>query len=562
MALAIAQAIDAPEIVGRVLAGRGVSVEHADGYLNPKMKHLMPDPSTVRDMDVAVPHLVAAIDAGEKLAVFGDYDVDGATSSALLASYFADLGVAFEVYIPDRRREGYGPNVPALQQLHAKGVRTVITVDCGTTSYDALTAARDMGLEVIVVDHHLAETALPRCRAVVNPNRLDDNSGLGALAAVGVTFLLVVALNRALRKGGYFDKRAEPSLMQWLDLVALGTVCDLVPMIGLNRALVVQGLKILGQRRNVGLAALADVAGAANTPDTYMLGYVLGPRINAGGRVGQARLGHELIMSASEATATDMARQLDTLNAERKAIEADVLAQAETQVNLAGELPPVLIAAGDGWHVGVLGLAASRLTERYGRPSIVIGFDGDVGKGSARSVPGVDIGAAIVAARQAGTLSSGGGHVMAAGLSVMRNNFEKFATYIQNRVASLATQIGPLRLGLDGALAVPGATSALIDLLDKAGPYGTGNPQPRFCFANLRVTRADIVGAEHVRCTLADAAGTKLNAIAFRSANSQLGAVLQQSIQRPIHAAGKLQRDRWRGRGAVQLILDDIAYAD
>ncbi|KGM31605.1 single-stranded-DNA-specific exonuclease RecJ, partial [Inquilinus limosus] len=398
LALALSQRHALPEIVARVLAARGVGLDDAPAFLNPTLRALLPDPSVLRDMDRAAARIARAVTAGEGIAVFGDYDVDGATSTALLVRYLRALGIEPQIHIPDRIAEGYGPNAQALEKLRAGGAGLVVTVDCGTTAFDALEGAA--GLDVVVIDHHTAEPRLPKVAAVVNPNRLDQDPGLGQLAACGVTFLALVALNRALRQAGVFANRTEPDLLALLDLVALGTICDVVPLTGLNRALVGQGLKVMAQRRNTGLAALADVARVTETVDAYHAGYILGPRINAGGRIGRADLGARLLATEDRAEAARIAALLDEHNVDRKTVEAEVMAAAIAQVE-AAEAGPVILVAGEGWHPGVVGIVAGRLRERYGRPSCVVGFEGGIGKASGRSVPGVDLGAAVIAARQA-----------------------------------------------------------------------------------------------------------------------------------------------------------------
>jgi single-stranded-DNA-specific exonuclease len=561
--LAIAQRFGIPELVGRLLAARHVTLDDTASFLNPKLRDLLPDPSRFRDMDRAAERLLQAITRQEKIAVFGDYDVDGATSAALLHRFFAAVGVAVRLYIPDRLTEGYGPNEPALRRLREEGVAVVITVDCGITAFAALAAAEAAGLAVIVLDHHVAEPQLPPAAAVVDPNRLDETAGHGQLAAVGVTFLLVVALNRALRAAGWYgDNRAEPDLKQWLDLVALGTVCDVVPLTALNRALVGQGLKVMAWRRNVGLAALADVAGLKEAPGTYHAGFVLGPRINAGGRIGAADLGVRLLTTADPAEATALARRLDALNAERRALEQAVLDAAIAQVE--GQRAPeraLLFASGEGWHPGVIGIVAGRLKERYGRPACVVATAAGIGKGSGRSVNGLDLGSAVIAARQAGLLINGGGHAMAAGFTVAAERVADLAGFLNERVASATG--GPIVpvLEIDGAIAGAAATPELAQMVARLAPFGSGNPEPRFAVTDLRVVRGEVVGDGHVRLLLADNSGARLKAVAFRSADGSLGRALLQGGGAPLHLAGSLRADNWQDREGVQLIVDDGAPA-
>lgn len=566
LALAIAQREGLPEIVARVLAGRGVAPEDCAAYLAPSLRTLLPDPSTLADMDKATTRVADAVIAGEKIAVFGDYDVDGATSSALLHRFFKEVGRELRIYIPDRISEGYGPNVPALKRLKDEGIDLLITVDCGTMAHKALGIAADYGLPSIVIDHHQAEPALPPAFALVNPNRLDDESGLGQLAAVGVTFVFLVALNRALRDRGFYGSdRAEPNLMQWLDLVALGTVCDVVPLQGLNRAFVAQGLRVMARRGNVGLSALSEVARMNGAPAAYHCGFLLGPRVNAGGRVGRADLGVRLLTTENDSEARALAEELNVMNAERQAIEVQVLEQALAQVDerlsasRANTPPPLIIASGKGWHPGVIGIVASRLKDRYERPSLVIALDekGE-GKGSGRSLTGVDLGRAVTAALEAGLLINGGGHAMAAGLTLREEKIEALGAFLSKRLAddvAIASEARALKL--DGAIAARGATRDLYELVQQAGPYGAGNPEPRFAIPSVRVVRADIVGNAHVRCILAGEDGGRLKGIAFRAAESPLGAVLMDKGAGLLHIAGRLSADDWQGRREVQLTIED-----
>ena len=566
-ALALSQRLGVPDIVGRVLAGRAVGIEDAEGFLNPTLKSALPDPSRLRDMDKAAERLAKAIEGGEQVAVFGDYDVDGATSSALLDRYFKAIGVALKVYIPDRQKEGYGPNAPALLALRQQGVAVVVTVDCGIAAFEPLAAAADAGLDTIVVDHHQAEPRLPTAVAVVNPNRLDDDSGLGQLAAVGVTYLLVVALNRALRQRGWFKGSREPNLLQWLDLVALGTVCDVVPLTGLNRVLVAQGLKIAANRDNPGLAALSDLAGVDQRPGAYHLGFVFGPRLNAGGRVGNSHLGAKLLATDDMNEAQAIAAKLNDFNLERREIEAAIQTQAIelAEAKWAGGpgQQPLVFLADPRWHQGVIGIVASRLKDRYRRPTIIVAMDGEVGKGSGRSIPGVNLGAAITAAKQAGLLLAGGGHAMAAGLTVALNRLAELETFLSERIAeAMAGQPQSHSLGLDGVLTVSGASRDLFDTLESAGPFGAGHPEPRFAIANADVVKADLVGQNHVRMVLAGARGGRLKGIAFGVADSPLGQAMLSAQGRSLHLAGHLRADDWQGRRGVQLFIEDAAFPE
>lgn len=565
-ALAIAQRHGLPDAISRLLAARDVGLDSVGDFLEPTLRKFLPDPSHLKDMDAAVDRLVRALRTGERIVVFGDYDVDGATSSALLLRFFRAVGGNIGVYIPDRRKEGYGPNAPALLKIREEGASVVVTVDCGITAFEPLAEARRVGLDLIVIDHHMAEIALPDAVAVVDPNRLDDESPHKHLAAVGVAFLLCVGVNRALRGAGWYGaSRPEPDLRQWLDLVALGTVCDVVPLLGVNRALVKAGLQVMAQRRNAGLSALADVARLKEAPEAYHLGFLLGPRVNAGGRVGQADLGARLLSSDDPHEVGALAVRLDEFNAERRAIERDVLDQAITRIEgLYGpdskNLPSVLVVESEGWHVGVIGIVASRLVERYARPAFVIGMDGALGKGSGRSVRGVDLGAAVIAARQAGLLVNGGGHAMAAGLTVARDSLPELNRFLDQRIAPQLGAAPPVReLGIDAALAPAAATAELVSMIERAGPFGAGNAQPRFALTGVRVSYAQPVGEGHVRCTLVGAERGRVDAIAFRAAQSALGPALLDSARPVLHVAGSLRIDRFGGRETVRLQIDDAA---
>ncbi len=525
----------------------------------------MPDPSIMVDMDQAARRLAAAVKAGESIAVFGDYDVDGATSSALLMRFFRSIGIPIKVYIPDRRIEGYGPNAPALLKLRAEGAQIVVTVDCGITAFDPLTAAKDAGLEVIVVDHHKAEPRLPAAAAVVNPNRLDDESAQGHLAAVGVAFMLAVAVNRVLRADGWYASqgRTEPDLRELLDLVALGTVCDVVPLKGLNRAFVVQGLQIMARGGNVGLNALSRVARIDTKPTAYHLGYLLGPRVNAGGRIGQADLGTRLLSTEDPDEAAVLAMRLDEYNAARKEIEAAVLREAIEQVESRGPTDdPVIFAIGKDWHPGVIGIIAGRLRERYDRPACVVALDGGMAKGSGRSIAGVDLGRAILGAREAGHLFTGGGHAMAAGFAVTEDKIPDLVAFVQNEVRrQLQGERFAPSLNLDGALAASAVTSDLVAELDCVAPFGAGNDEPKFAVIDVQVNKADVVGSGHVRCFLSGRSGGRLKAIAFNCVDSELGQLLLTAAGKRLHLAGTIRADTWQGRTEAQFIIEDAAPA-
>ena len=557
----LAGQLGVPDIIARLLTQRGIGPGEASGFLAPRLRDLLPDPGHLRDMGEAVARLAHAVRDGEKIVVFGDYDVDGATAAALLLRFFAAIGATAAVYVPDRLREGYGPNAPALRRLKEEGAGLVVTVDCGATAHEPLAAARDAGLDVIVVDHHVTEPLLPPALALINPNRLDETSPHGVLAAVGVAFLLVVALNRALRDAGWYAARREPDLLQWLDLVALGTVCDVVPLKGLNRALVSQGLRVARRAANPGLRALAAVGGVGATLDAYHLGFVLGPRVNAGGRVGASDLGARLLSTDDPILAAELAQQLDAFNRERRDIEAETVRQAIELVEGGPQSPALVFAAAEGWHPGVIGIVAARLKERYERPACVVALSDGVGKGSGRSVPGQALGQAVIAARQAGLLINGGGHAMAAGFTVALDQLGALRDFLAERLGDGFVSEPPVpELAIDAALSAAGAVGGLIRHVEALAPFGAANPEPRFAFAGLLVSQAEPVGTGHMRVTLNDPLGAaRLNAIAFRVADAPLGQFLTASRGRAIHVAGHLRRDDYRGGEAVQLTIDDAA---
>jgi single-stranded-DNA-specific exonuclease len=564
LALAIGQRHNLPELLGRVLAARGVGLDEVPVALDPSIRALMPDPSVLRDMDKAAARLADAIVRREGIALFGDYDVDGACSCALLVRFLQAHGIAARCYIPDRLAEGYGPNAEAIEMLARDGASLIVAVDCGTTSFEALAVAGPLGTDAVVVDHHQADARLPEVAALVNPNRQDDVSGLGHLCAAGVVFMLLVATARELRRRNHYQGGlAQPDLLELVDLVALATVCDVVPLQGLNRAYVSRGLQVMRQRRNVGLRALADAASLAVPPTAYHLGFVLGPRINAGGRIGDAALGARLLAIGDEVEAARIAVLLDKLNRERKAIETAMLDEAMALADHCLDADPdvpILIAASETFHKGVVGLVASRLVEKFGRPACVISWNGEEGTGSLRSIAGVDIGAAIRAAVQTGHLSKGGGHAMAAGLTVARDRLDALRAFLRERLVDTArvARLGRA-LDIDGALTPASVTNELMALIERAGPFGQGNPEPRFAFPAQRVKFAKVVGEAHVRCVLEGGDGARLDAVAFRAAGQPVGAALLSSAGLPLHIAGHLRRDTWNGRDKRELVIEDVA---
>lgn len=565
LATAISQHHGLPEILGRVLAARAVPLDAVPVFLDPTVKALMPDPSSLTGMEACAKRLADAIERREPIAIFGDYDVDGACSSALLARFLGHHDVAARIYIPDRLFEGYGPNVQAIENLVKEGARLIVTVDCGTTSFEPLAAAKPLGADVVVIDHHQADEQLPAVAALVNPNRQDDVSGQGHLCAAGVVFLVMVAVTRELRRRGYYGADvSEPALLEELDLVALATIADVVPLKGLNRAYVTKGLAVMRARNKAGLTALIDAAGLDTAPTTYHLGYILGPRINAGGRIGDAALGAKLLTTQDATEAARIAALLDKLNKERRAIETEMLeaaiGEAERVLESAPDAP-IIVAGSESWHKGIVGLVASRLVERYHRPACVIAWEGKgPGTGSLRSVAGVDIGAAVRAAVASGLLLKGGGHAMAAGLTVDRNKLEDLKAHFATEIAESARGARErAALEIDGALHPGGATGELVSLLERAGPYGQGNPQPRFAFPAVRVKFAKIVGETHVRCVLEAADASRLDAIAFRAAGQPLGDLLMSTAGMPLHVAGSIRRDTWGGRDRIELTIEDAA---
>lgn len=556
------------ELLHHLFRSRGADSTDFPRLKAPTLRAWLPDPSIFADMDVAAERLAAALARDELIVVYGDYDVDGATSAAVLIRHLRSLGGKVGHYIPDRLLEGYGPSADALVALKQAGADLVVTVDCGTQGFAALEAARAAGLDVIVVDHHKAGTALPPAIALVNPNRLDEApeaARFGHLAAVGMAFLLAVALNRLLRGQGWFANRAEPDLMRLIDLVALGTVADVAALTGLNRAFVTQGLKMMARRENIGMAALADAARLSRAPLARDLGFALGPRVNAGGRVGQADLGVRLLTTHDAAEAADIAARLDALNQERRAIEQMVTEAALATAMAAGSnAPGCTLVAGAGWHPGVIGIVASRLKERLGRPAIVIAIQDDgTAKGSGRSIAGVDLGAAVLAAADHGLLIAGGGHAMAAGLTVAADRIGELDAFLNSRLAAAVTAATADRsLSIDVAVAPRGLNAGLVDVLETAGPYGQGWPAPRVAAGPFTIVDARIVGDNHLRLQLAGADGGRIKAMAWRQGDSEMGAALQGAGRRPLHIAGRVKRDEWTGGNAVELELDDAAFAD
>ncbi len=564
-ALAIAQTHGLPELIARVLAGRGVGQDEAVAFLDPTIRGLMPDPHLLTDCEKAARRLLHAIRKGETVAIFGDYDVDGAASSALLYRFLTHFGVPASIYIPDRIFEGYGPNPTAIGQLIDNGATLIVTVDCGSTSFESLEVAKARGIDVVVIDHHQVAHELPPCHALVNPNREDDLSGQGHLCAAGVVFMVLVAALRLLREAG--DSRVRSiDLLAWLDIVALATVCDVVPLKGLNRAYVVKGLIAARHQGNLGLAALFRKAGLNGPVSPYHFGFLIGPRINAGGRIGDAALGARLLTLDDTGEAETIAAKLDELNRERQAMEAAMLQEAEAEALAEygnGDGASVIVTARESWHPGIVGLIASRLKDKFRRPAFAIAFDSTgKGTGSGRSINGFDMGRMVRAAVDAGLLVKGGGHAMAAGLTVERSNLGKLRAFFTEKAEKQVTGlVANETLRIDGALGASGATVELIDRLETAGPYGSGHPQPVFALPSHRLRDSRLVGQSHIKITLEAMDGGRVDGIAFRAAETPLGELLMSSRGAQIHVAGTLGADHWQGSRRVQLRVTDAAIA-
>jgi single-stranded-DNA-specific exonuclease len=565
LALSIAQRHGVDELLARVLAGRNVDVDQVESFLDPTIKHLMPDPYTLTDMEAASTRIADAAIRGESIAIFGDYDVDGATASALLCRYLRHCGLDPIVHIPDRIFEGYGPNIEAVRSFAERGVRLLITVDCGVTSIEPLAEARKHGVETVVIDHHQSDEKLPEAVAVVDPNRADDLSGLGHLAAAGLVFLTLVAVTRELRRRYFWTGlRPEPDLLSLLHLVALGTVADVVPLHGLNRAFVAKGLIALRRRENPGTTALMDVARLNGPPEPWHLGFLLGPRINAGGRIGRADLGVRLLLEEDPIEAARIAAELDRLNRERQQIELATVAQAEAEALAAlglEEKGAVVVTAAEGWHPGVVGLVAARLKERFGRPAFAIALEpGGTGTGSGRSIAGVDLGLAVRRAVQEGLLLKGGGHAMAAGVTLKKDLLGGFRAFLEDALGDaveLARRDSALLF--DGAVAAGAFNFSLADLFARAGPFGAGNPEPLLAIPAHTLVYADPVGENHIRARFRSGDGKFVNAVAFRAMSQPLGRTLLENRGRVLHAAGHIAVDRWQGEERVQLRLVDVA---
>lgn len=562
-AAALAQQFELPDVIARLLSSRGIALENAESFLSPSLRDQLPDPFRLLDMEKAATRFAEAVMNGEAITIFGDYDVDGATSTALLTRFFRSVGANVRFYIPDRIEEGYGPNREAFEKFKTEGCNLVLTVDCGIVAHDAIAHANSIGMQIIVVDHHVAEASLPPAYAIVNPNRLDENSPHGNLAAVGVAFLVIIAVNKVLRERGWFTGgRFEPDLRSWLDLVALGTICDVVALTGLNRVYVAQGLKIMARRANPGLAALADVSNVSEPPGTYHASFVFGPRLNASGRIGRGVMAAELLITDNAAEARQIAQELCNLNEDRKELERGAYEEALGMLAAREDNKPLVMITGNGWHQGVIGIVASRLKEKLEKPVLICTRDesGHV-KGSGRSVPGIDLGAAVLAARQAGLLTSGGGHPMAAGMTGRAENIDALEQFLQERIAQQMESGVPESnlLPIDISMSLRGANLDLLRWFEQLGPFGAGNPEPRVVISDVLIQRAEIFGQGHVRCYLGSPAGGSMRAAAFRSADDALGHMLLNPPAHPVAVAGKLRLNRWQGREQVEFAIEDIS---
>ena len=549
------------EITSKLLSIRKIKKEDVASFLNPSIKNFLPNPNNLLDMDKSTNRTVEAIINKEKIGIFGDYDVDGATSTALLGNYFSELNLEYEVYIPDRKKEGYGPTIESFKELIKNNVKIIFTVDCGTLSFDAINFANKNNIDVIVLDHHQSEIKLPSAFSIVNPNRLDDNSDLHFLCAAGVSFMFLVSLNRELRSREWFNqnKLLEPNLMNYLDLVSLGTVCDVVPLIGLNRAIVKQGLKVIKSKKNLGLKTLLDICKIDTSPSVYHLGYMLGPRINAGGRVGKCSHGANLLLNKDPKLSFKLASELDQFNKERQILEKDLLQKITNETkNYLDD--PVLILSGANWHEGVIGIVAARLKDKFNKPVIIISLDGNIGKGSARSIVGFDIGSVIISATQEKILLKGGGHKMAGGFSVKVENIEDLRNFVIKKFKNINENLSAKKpLLLDSVISPSAVNLNFYEKIALLSPFGSGNPEPKFVIEDLKTINGKIVGEKHIKSILIGKDGTTIKSIAFNATENDLGSYLLKKNNKSFNIAGKLSLNEWRGQSNVEFIIDDIS---
>ena len=549
------------EITSKLLSIRNIKKEEINSFLNPLIKNFLPNPNNLLDMEKSTLRTIEAISNNEKIGIFGDYDVDGASSTALLGNYFDELNLNYEIYIPDRKKEGYGPTIKSFDELIKKKVKIIFTVDCGTLSFEAIDFAREKEIDVIVLDHHQSEINLPRAFSVINPNRLDDKSNLQYLCAAGVSFMFLVSLNRALRSKNWFNTKdiKEPNLIDYLDLVSLGTVCDVVPLVGLNRAIVKQGLKVIKLKKNLGLKTLLDICKVESNPSIYHLGYLLGPRINAGGRVGKCSHGANLLLNKDPKSSFQLASELDQYNKERQLLEKDLLQSIlnETKVYFGD---PVLILSGSNWHEGIIGIVAARLKDKFNKPVIIISLDGDIGKASARSIVGFDIGAVIIAATQENILLKGGGHKMAGGFSIKVKNIEKLKDFVFRKFRNINMNLTAERpLLLDSIISPSAVNLEFYNKVAILSPFGSGNPEPKFIIENVKIVNGKIVGEKHVKSVLIGKDGSTIKCIAFNAAENDIGAYLLKKNNKSFNIAGKLSLNEWKGQSNVEFIIDDIS---
>ncbi len=549
------------EITSKLLLLRNIKKEDIESFLNPSVKNFLPNPNVLSDMKKSTLRTVEAISNSEKIGIFGDYDVDGASSTALLGNYFLELDINFDIYIPDRKKEGYGPSIQSFKRLIDKDVKVIFTVDCGTLSFEAINYAKENNVDVIVLDHHQSEIKLPNAFSIVNPNRFDDKSNLEYLCAAGVTFLFLVSLNRELRSMNWFSQNdlKEPDLIKYLDLVSLGTVCDVVPLVGLNRALVKQGLKIIKLKKNLGLKTLIDICKIESSPSTYHLGYKIGPRINAGGRVGKCSHGANLLLNKDPKDSFKLASELDQFNIERQILEKDVLKKIlnQTKNSLSS---PVLILSGNDWHEGVIGIVASRLKDKYNKPVIIISIDNKIGKASARSILGFDIGSVIIAAAQENILLKGGGHKMAGGFSIKEENIEKFKNFVLKKFKNINENLSKEKpLLLDSIISPSAVNKEFFDKVELLSPFGSGNPEPRFIIEDLKTLNGKVVGDKHIKSVLIGKDGSTIKSIAFNATDNELGEYLVKKNNKLFNIAGKLSLNEWKGQSNVEFIIDDIS---
>ena len=549
------------EITSKLLSIRKINNDEVSSFLNPSIKNFLPNPHNLIDMEKSTIRTANAINSKEKLGIFGDYDVDGATSTALLGNYFTELNLDYETYIPDRKKEGYGPSIKSFKELIDKKVKVIFTVDCGTLSFDAINYAKENKIDVIVLDHHQSEIKLPNAFSIVNPNRLDDKSNLQYLCAAGVSFMFLVSLNRELRKKDWFNKNniKEPNLINYLDLVSLGTVCDVVPLIGLNRAIVKQGLKVLKSKKNLGLKTLLDICKIDTNPSIYHLGYLLGPRINAGGRVGKCSHGANLLLNKDPKNSFKLASELDQYNKERQMLEKDLLKKILDKTKDFSN-DPVLILSGKNWHEGVIGIVAARLKDKFNKPVILISLDGDIGKASARSIVGFDIGSVIIAATQKKILLKGGGHKMAAGFSIQTENINTFRDFVFKKFRGINEDLKSERpLLLDSIIAPSAVNLEFYNKVALLSPFGSGNPEPKFVIEDVKTINGKIVGEKHIKSVLIGKDGSSIKSIAFNATDNDLGGYLLKNNNKSFNIAGKLSLNEWKGQSNVEFIIDDIS---